>query len=343
MIAFKYPYAFFLYGFLFLLTLYRWISRKRRVKEITSWGDETVRNRLFARIDPGVNRWKRRMRWWGLALLIFASTGPQIGTKLTEIERKGVDILVCLDISSSMKAEDIKPNRLEKAKLAISQFISRLKGDRIGLVVFAGTSHLYLPLTGDYEAARLFVEAVDTDMIQTQGTVLSEAIRTAISSFPEDDAKYRVLIVVTDGEDHEGQALEMAREAARKEIVVHAVGVGTSIGSLIPVLDEKGNRVAYKKDRAGKLITTSLNAAMLREFAESGGGLFLQFDNRSNAVEELANLIEGMEKRTLKTHEYTEFEDRYQVFATFALILFAGDALVSNRKRDYGDWHGRFV
>ena len=343
MIDFRYPLFFFLYGILFLFSLNRWMSRRRRASELALWGEKKVRERLFARFNSKTNRWKRHIRWWGFALLIFAATGPQIGTQLTEVQRKGVDILVALDISSSMMAEDVKPNRLEKAKFEIFRLISGLKGDRIGLIVFAGTSHLYLPFTSDYDAAQLFVEAVDTDMIQIQGTALGEAVKTAISSFPEGDKKHKVLVVITDGEDHEGHALEIAEDAARTGIVIHSVGVGTSIGSLIPLLDEKGNRVDYKKDRKGKLVTTTLNASILREFATVGHGVFIQFDNRSGTMDELLNIIQSMEKRTLKTHEYSQFEDRYQVFTAFALILFLGEVFISNRRQDYGDWHGRFV
>ncbi|MEE9167654.1 MAG: VWA domain-containing protein [Candidatus Neomarinimicrobiota bacterium] len=343
MISFEYPYAFIFYAFLLLLTIHGWFARKREDKEAGMWGDEMVRRRLFARMNSGRSQLKRHIRWWGLALLIFAAAGPQMGTKLTEIERRGVDILIAVDISSSMKAEDVKPNRLEKAKFEISRLISGLKGDRIGLIVFAGTSHLYLPLTGDYEAARVFVDAVDTGMIQTQGTALAEAVNRAIQAFPEGDSKYSVLIVVTDGEDHEGGAVEMARKASESGIVVHAVGVGTSRGSLIPVSGEEGNRVDFKKDRKGKLITSTLNVSVLREFAAAGGGEFVRFDNRSSGTGELLNLIKGMEKRTLRTHEYTEFEDRYQLFAALALIMFAGDALISNRRKDRREWRGRFV
>lgn len=343
MIEFRYPLLFFLYGLLLLGGLHRWIVRKRRAREAATWGDEELQDRLFGRINHNANRWKRRIRWWGLALLIFASTGPQIGTKLTEVKRKGVDILVAVDVSSSMKAEDVKPNRLEKAKFEISRLISGLKGDRIGLIVFAGTSHLYLPLTGDYDAAKLFLDAVDTDMMRTQGTALGEALKTAILSFPEREAKHKVLIVVTDGEDHEGHAVQVAREAAKTGIVVHTIGVGTTIGSLIPLFDEKGDRLDYKKDRKGKVITTTLNASMLRELADAGGGVFVRFDNRSGSIDELLKLIHGMEKRTLKTHEYTQFEDRYGMFAAFGLLLLAGEIFISNRRRDHRVWRGRFV
>ena len=319
------------------------MDRKQRIRQVTVWGEDKVRERLLARINPDAVRWKRMFWWIGVSLLIVAAMGPQMGTQLTEVKRKGVDIVVALDISSSMKAEDVKPNRLEKAKLEISRLISGLKGDRIGLILFAGTSHLYLPLTSDYDAAKLFVDAVDTDMIRTQGTAISEALKTAILSFPEEEPKHKVLILVTDGEDHEGQALDVAYDAARTGIVIHSVGVGTTVGSLIPILDSQGNRTDYKKDRKGKPVTTSLNGGALRELARAGGGVYLQFDNRSGEVGDLVKAIDAMEKRTLKTHEYSRFEDRYQLFAAFAFLLFVGDAFISSRRKSEGAWRGRFV
>lgn len=343
MVDFRYPYIFAFYGLLALFGILQWIWRKRKSEELSHWGSEKVRDRLFSQINQSAIRWKNRMTYWGLILLIFAATGPQIGMKLTEVKRKGVDVLVALDISSSMQAEDVKPNRLEKAKFEISRLISNLKGDRIGLIVFAGTSHLYLPLTGDYDAARLFLGAIDTKLIQTQGTALQEALELGMKSFPQESEKYKVLVVITDGEDHEGQALEFAREVASTGIIIHTVGVGTHIGGLIPVFNDNGNRIDYKKDRRGKLITTILNEGMLKDLALAGNGVFTRFDNRANAVEDLLNVINVMEKRTLKTHQYSQFEDRYQIFLSASLILFTTDLFITNRRKRRGTWHGRFV
>lgn len=343
MVDFRYPLAFLLYFLLGALLLTGWLTRGRRRQEIEQWGNEKVRNRLFSRINPGAGQWKQRLRWWALAILIFALSGPQIGTKLTEVKREGVDIIVALDISSSMTAEDVKPSRLQKAKFEISRLIGRLKGDRIGIVVFAGTSHLYLPMTGDYDAAELFVDAVDSDMIQTQGTALADALEMAISSFTEESEKYRVLVLVTDGEDHEGRAVEMAKAAAQSGIIIHTVGVGTVAGSLIPVFSERGDRIDYKKDRKGKLVTSILNEPMLNELAMLGGGVFVRFDNRGGSMDDVLEMIHAMEKRTLKTHEHSQFEDRYQIFLACALLLFAGEMFIPSREKKPSEWRGRFV
>ncbi|MFQ6616360.1 MAG: VWA domain-containing protein [Fidelibacterota bacterium] len=343
MIDFRHPLLLVLYAVPVLQVLIRWLTRQRREKELRAWGGDRVRKRLFGRVHPAASRWKRRLRWLAMALLVLGAAGPRVGTQLVEVERKGSDILVALDISSSMRAEDVKPSRLEKAKFGISRLISRLKGDRIGIVVFAGTAHLYLPVTGDYQAARLFVEAIDTDMIQPQGTAMAQAIRLARSSFPDSPAKARVLLVVTDGEDHEGQALQAAREVSRAGITVHTVGVGTATGSLIPEFDENGSRVDFKKDRKGKLVTSTLHAESLREIAEEGGGSFIRFDNQSGDVNEVLELIEGAEKRRIKTHRYSQFEDRYQTVASGALALLLTEFFIPTIRKREEVWRGRFV
>lgn len=343
MIDFRYPHFLLLYAVPLFFGLYRWLERKRRGRELDSWGDARVRKRLFGRVNSMAGRWKWRLRWMAMALLVLAGAGPRVGTGLAEVKRKGVDIMVALDVSSSMRAEDVKPSRLEKAKFEISRLISRLKGDRIGIIVFAGTAHLYLPMTGDYEAARLFVDAIDTEMIQLQGTAIAEAVRLARSSFPDPGGGHRVVVVVTDGEDHEGQALQAAKEAARAGIIVHTVGVGTTTGSLIPVFDETGNRVDYKKDRKGKLVTTTLRPETLRELARAGGGSYVHFDDRTGNLNDLLEPLEAMEKRTLKTHRYSQFEDRYGMAAAGALLLLLVEFLLPTGRKRREVWHGRSV
>ena len=205
--------------------------------------------------------------------------------------------MFALDVSESMNAQDVKPSRLEKAKFEISQMINQLKGDRVGLIVFAGSSHLYLPLTSDYEAAQLFLDAIDTKMIPTQGTDLSTALRTAISAFNEESEKYKVMVLVTDGEDHEGAAVELVSKAYKLGIIAHAVGVGTLKGSLIPI----NGKSSYKRDKKGILITSKLNEAMLTELADAGGGIYSRFNNREAKYKEIMQAVDNMEKRSIQT------------------------------------------
>jgi len=342
MIDFRYPLVLFCYLLLIGIMIIKKVKSKDRSFELSRWGEEKLRTRLFSRIDMKLLRRKSLIQWWGIFFLIFSASGPRIGTSLKEIESKGVDILVALDISKSMLAEDVKPTRLEKSKLEISRLISRLEGDRIGLVVFAGTSHLYLPLTNDYDAARLFVNAIDTEMVSSQGTALSDALLTSLNAFSSTDEKQRVLILLSDGEDHEGEALISAKRLYEEGVTIHTAGVGTIAGSLIPIYNNQGFQNDYKKDRSGKLITSILNMSVLQEISAISGGISIRFDGRSGSMDDLINVIENMEKKTLRTHEYSQFEDRFQYFLILALIFFLIDFFISTRKKQE-DWQGRFV
>ena len=230
-----------------------------------------------------------------------------------------------------MNAEDVKPSRLEKAKFEISQMIRQLKGDRISLIVFAGSSHMYLPLTTDYEAARLFLDQIDTNMIPTQGTALSSALQTGLSAFTEDESKYKVLVLVTDGEDHEGQAIDLASKASDRGMIIHTVGVGTESGSLIPVIGKNGIR-DYKRDNTGRLVTSILNENILNEIANAGNGTYVRFDNKPANFRSIMNAIDSMEKRSLKSHIYSEYEDRFQSFAFISMGFMIAGMLFPTRK-----------
>ncbi len=312
----RYPFILLL----LLIFIFIWIVWQIRLKLKNGNGSNLLSKRLTARLDLKKQSWKRRFRVYALILLIIAAAGPLIGTKVKPVERKGIDLIFAVDVSVSMNAEDVKPTRLEKAKFEISQVIQRLKGDRVGIIVFAGLAHYYLPLTGDYEAARLFLDAIETNMIKNQGTALSAALRTSISAFPDESEKYKVLVVVSDGEDHEGEAILIAQKAAKTGIVINTMGVGSISGSLIPISND-GVITEYKKDKKGELVTTTLNEQMLTELAEAGQGVFIRIDNQSNDKNNLNAVIDNMEKKTFEAHEYAEFEDRYQIFAVFSLIF----------------------
>lgn len=311
------------YPFILLLLLivsFIWIIWQIRLRLKSSNGSNLLDIRLTTRLDPRKQSWKRRFRVYALIFLIIAAAGPLIGTKVKPVERKGIDLIFAVDVSVSMNAEDVKPTRLEKAKFEISQVIQRLKGDRVGIIVFAGLAHYYLPLTGDYEAARLFLDAIETNMIKNQGTALSAALKTSIAAFPDESEKYKVLVVVSDGEDHEGEAISIAQKAAKTGIVINTLGVGSISGSLIPISSD-GVIAEYKRDKKGELVTTTLNEQMLTKLAEAGQGVFIRIDNQSNNKNNLNTVIDNMEKKTFEAHEYAEFEDRYQIFAVFSLIF----------------------
>ncbi len=329
LIEFRFPYILFLY-IPFFLILFVDIVRSKKIK-ILSNTPENIKKVLFEKIDLKKVKIKQNLVLLSISILIFAASGPQIGIRLAPVDRKGLDLVFCIDVSSSMRGTDIKPTRLDKSKFEVSQMIQNLKGDRVAIIVFAGSSHLYLPLTTDYEAAHLFLDQIDTNMIPTQGTALSSAIETGLSAFSEDDSKYKVLILITDGEDHEGEAISLARQASKRGMIIHTIGVGTIAGSLIPNINSSGI-TEYKKDSSGKLVTSQLNEKILEEIAEAGRGAFIRFNNKPANYKNILNQIDSMEKRTVKSHVYSEFEEQYQKFGILSLCLMIASMLISTRK-----------
>ena len=330
MIAFRFPYILFFF-LIFLLLLIIWVKGERTHNKVWIKMTPDLKEKLFSRLDINLKYWKNQLTIIGLLFLIFSAAGPQIGTRVAPIERKGVDLVFAVDVSESMNAQDIKPSRLEKAKFEISQIINQLKGDRIGIIVFAGSSHLYLPLTSDYEASQLFLDALDTKMIPNQGTDLSTALKTAMNVFNNEDDKFKVMVLVTDGEDHEGEAIELASTALNNGIITHAVGVGTVKGSLIPINNGSSNN--YKRNKNGTLITSKLNENTLIDLASAGGGIYSRFNNRDSKYKEIISAIDNMEKRSIETHIYSEYEDRYQFFATISFLFLTAGLIMPTRKK----------
>ena len=269
--------------------------------------------------------------------------GPQIGMKLTELKREGVDIFILLDTSTSMNAVDVKPSRIEKAKYELGRLLNKLEGDRAGLIAFAGSAHLHCPLTEDYSASRLFLNMMDTDIITTQGTDLAAAIQLALDHVENDDEKFKVFVLVSDGEDHQGAAVTLAEQARELGIIIHTLGVGTSAGGPIPIYDENGNRMEFKKNHSGQVVTSTLNESMLDEIARITGGLYIRIENQVNAITPLLNEIDQMEKREFKSHVFSQYEDRYQVFLVIGLILFLTEFLIPTRTQKEMGWEGRFT
>ena len=329
LIEFRFPSILFLY-IPFFLILFIDMLRSKKIK-ILPKTPENIKKVLFEKIDLRRAKIKQNLVFLSISILIFAASGPQIGVRLAPIDRKGLDLVFCIDVSSSMRGTDIKPTRLDKSKFEVSQMIQNLKGDRVAIIVFAGSSHLYLPLTTDYEAAHLFLDQIDTNMIPTQGTALSSAIQTGLNAFSEDDSKYKVLILITDGEDHEGEAISLARQASRRGMVIHTIGVGTIAGSLIPNTNNNGI-TEYKKDNLGKLVTSQLNERILEEIADAGKGTFVRFNNKPSNYKNILNQIDSMDKRTVKSHVYSDFEEQYQKFGLLSLCLMIASMLISTRK-----------
>jgi Ca-activated chloride channel family protein len=276
--------------------------------------------------------WKAVLWLTALTLLIVGAADPQVGTKLEEVKREGIDIVIALDVSNSMLCEDLAPSRLDNAKHEIQRFINGLSGDRVGLVAFAGTAILHCPLTTDYGAAKLLVRVLDVDLVPEQGTALAEALDAARQAFPDEGGGSRVIVVISDGEDHEAQAIELAKEAAEGGIAVYTIGMGTPQGAPIPILNPKTRTSDYKRDKAGNIVVTRLNEVLLRQVAEAGSGDYYRATQSGAELEAIWEAIGHMEKRELGKKQFTAFEDRFQYLVLPGLILLLAEFFIGEKK-----------
>lgn len=266
-----------------------------------------------------------------LALLILALAKPQVGTRLEKVKREGVDLVFALDVSKSMLAEDVQPNRLERAKLTISRTLDQLVSDRVGIITYAGRAYPQLPITTDYGAARLFLKSVSTDLIPSQGTAIGEAIELATRYFDDADQKNRLLVILSDGEDHE-EGIDAAVEKARENnIRIYTIGMGSERGGPIPIY-QRGNRTGYKKDADGEVVITQRNAGLLRKIASQGEGAYVEGNSIRQTVGFLSKEVMKMEKKEFETRIFTEYEDQFQWFLAPALLLLILDVLLLDRK-----------
>jgi Ca-activated chloride channel family protein len=333
MLRFGYPQFFQLYWLVpVLLIFFIWSFRRKRalLKKI---GDEKLISQLVQTVSRRKQIWKVILLLFSYIVLVFALADPQIGTRLEEVKRSGVDIFVALDVSKSMLAEDVPPNRLDKAKHEISTFIDQLEGDRIGLICFSGIAFVQCPLTLDYSAARLFLNDIDTNIIPQPGTAISRAIDIARKSFVAKEFKHKVLIIITDGEDHEGDPLELAKEAHKDGIIIYTIGIGSPQGAPIPEYDSYGNRTGYKKDRDGQIITTKLDVMALEKIAFETGGKYYISSSGESELNKIYGEISGMEKKELSSRQFTQFEDRFQVFLIIAVIVLIFETLLGERRK----------
>ncbi len=272
--------------------------------------------------------------------LVLALVRPRFGVKMEIVQRKGIDIIVALDISQSMLAEDITPNRLERAKHEIGKLIDLLRGDRIGIVVFAGESFVQCPLTLDYGAAKMFLNAVNTGWVERQGTALAEAINKSVIAFRSRTRKHKVLVLISDGEDWEGDAVTAAKKAADEGIIIYTIGVGSESGVPIP-LKGGGEEVVYKKDNSGNLVMTKLNPIILEKIAIEGKGAYFHAGS-SLELSRIIGKIASMEKKDFGTSRIAAYEERYQVPLALALLLLLIEFFIPDRIRRRQEWKGRF-
>lgn len=268
----------------------------------------------------------------GHFFLLFSLARPQLGTKLTLMKREGVDIVIALDCSFSMLAEDFKPNRLEKAKQEVKGLIARMQGDRVGLVAFAGVAFVQCPLTIDYSAAQMFLEIMDINLIPQPGTAIGDAIRTSIKAFNQKERKYKVLILLTDGEDHDSDPLKAAEEAAQEGIRIYAIGIGSTQGEPIPLRNEREDVTGYKKDEEGSVVVSKLDEITLQKIALTTGGKYYHATSGEMELDKIYDDISKMEKKELEGKLTVQYEDRYQYFLFISVLLLVAEFLLSERR-----------
>ena len=325
----EYLYLLFIVPILWGIYLY---GRYRSKKNIHKFGRADV----LAPLMPDVSPYKPAIKffWQQLAVivLIFMIARPQFGTKTETVKRQGVEIMIALDVSNSMMAQDITPNRLEKAKMMLSKLVDELDNDKVGLIVFAGDAYTQLPITSDFVSAKMFLNSINPKMIPTQGTAIGQAIALATKSFTSDTSSDKGIIVITDGENHEGDAVKMAKAAAEKGIKVNVIGIGSTQGVPIPT---EGGRSRFIKDKKGDVVISKLNETMAKEIAQAGDGIYVRADNTNSALRTLLEEIGGMKKSELESKVYTAYDEQYQGLAWIVLVLLIADVFVLNRKNSW--------
>tara|TARA_B100000482_G_scaffold189572_1_gene171225 strand:+ start:1726 stop:2757 length:1032 start_codon:yes stop_codon:yes gene_type:complete len=304
-------------------------------KSIEKFGDENLVIELMQNHSKARKNIKNTLFIFSIAFLIIGISNPQIGTKMEEVKREGVDLMIAIDLSHSMMAQDIKPNRLERAKQAISRLIDKLEGDRIGLVVFAGEAYVQLPITTDYSAAKLFLSTVNTSIIPTQGTKIGNAIDLCVKSFDQENNQNKAIIIITDGENHDDEAISSAKIAQEQNIYIHTLGMGLTKGGPIPIYNKYGSTSEFRKDREGNIIITKLNETILKEIAQAGMGTYIRANNSKSGLSVLFDEINKMEKKEIGTMIFTNYKDRFQIFISISLVLLILNLIILQRKNNW--------
>jgi len=311
---------------LFLLYL---VWRRRTQKD---FADKS----LLQRLSPNSSVFKPFLKIGVLCLAIacfsFGLVNPKIGTKLETIKREGVDVVFALDVSKSMLAEDIAPNRLAKSKQIVTQIINSLAGDRIGIIGYAGSAFPQVPITTDFSSAKLFLSSMDTDMVSSQGTAINEAMQMAETFFNDEEQTNRVLFIVSDGEDHEGNVSDIAEEASDKGIRIFTIGVGTVEGAPIPIKNSNGQLQYYKRDQNDEQVITKLGEETLKEIATEANGEYINGGNTKQVIDKVTAILNGMDKKEFEAKQFTDFKDQFQWFLAGALFLLVLDVFLLERK-----------
>jgi Ca-activated chloride channel family protein len=302
---------------------------------------------LIPKLAPGWStrrpKTKAAFQLAAFALLALALAGPRVGSREVTVKRRGIDIMIAIDVSNSMLARDLAPSRLAKAKREIATFLEKLDGDRVGLVAFAGDAYLQCPLTVDYGAARMFLDVLDPGSVTRQGTNLGAAIRTSLLAFGEGEAKSEVIVLVTDGEDLAGDGLQAAQEAASRGIRIDTIGIGSERGEPIPLAAQDGSPGGYKRDASGEIVMTRLDPESLERIALAAGGRFHRATTGELEIERLLADLSTLEERELGARTFTQYEERFQIPLALAALLLLIDFLLPERVRVRRKWEGRFA
>ena len=286
--------------------------------------DNFLSKNALMRLSPNISSFKPYLRIFTilfcLIFLVLAMINPQMGTKMETFKRFGVDIVFAVDVSRSMLAEDIVPNRLEKSKQLVNQIINTLNGDRIGIVAYAGKAFPQLPITTDYSSGKMFLQSMNTDMISSQGTAIDEAIQLATNYYDDESKIERILIIISDGEDHNDVSVDMAKIASEKGIIIYTIGVGKEKGAPIPI-KKNGIIQSYKKDNKGEVVITKLNRQVLVDIANQTGGEFIDGTETKFVVNRIGEILKETEKKEFESKKFSEYKDQFQWFLAIGLLL----------------------
>lgn len=305
---------------LFLLRVVNWRLRRRKLQALGDY-------ELLREMMPDVSKYRPAVKFWLLlgayAILVVMLARPQMGSKISREKRNGIEAIICVDISNSMLAQDVVPSRLDKSKMLVENLIDNFTNDKIGLVVFAGDAFVQLPITSDYVSAKMFLSNIDPSLIATQGTDIARAVDIATKSFTKQENVGRAIIIITDGEDHEGGAKEAAAEARKRGINVFVLGVGDPKGSPIPMANG-----GYMTDSRGETVMSALNTQMCREIAAAGSGTYIHVDNTSDAQESLNESLAKLQRGETESVIYSEFDEQFQAFGILAILLLIAEICV---------------
>lgn len=304
-------------------------SRKGSIKALRRFGDLRLLRSLMPGVSEGKLRLKFTLQMLALTCLIIAAARPQFGSKLETVKKEGIEVMVCLDISNSMLAEDISPNRLERAKRMLSRLVDNLQNDQVGLIVFAGEAYTQLPITNDFVSAKMFLQSIDPRMVSLQGTAIGAAINLAVRSFTPNESSEKAIVLITDGENHEDDAKGAAQAALERGIHTHVIGIGSTQGALVP--DDSGRPGSYRKDNTGNPVTTRLDEQMAQEIALAGQGVYAHADASNVAITNICDALDSLQKSELESHVYADYDDKFIPFVWLALLFLLIDMFLLDK------------